>query len=281
VQGEGPRQSTRACQANEPQHSGSSAKAPSFPGITHLGRELSREHVGTEGKHCRCFLGPAQVASLEQASEHQLAPSFCPTCQESQEGSEGRKIDLKGGEGHQHNRTFNLAQTKAHRSLPSLPSPGSAEPAKSRQGAVRRGKGMQHSPGWLLHPHPIFTRVHTDPTLAHLQTTEPRRPTVPDMALHREECWLHAARCSQEQIFKGRRRGWKAARTTRTAVKEVLSLSRLLSLSLFQPPLPVFSPFFSSSAPLNGRVAIPAMRSPADPLTQRGYSFLSMLFHIL
>lgn len=76
---------------------------------------------GQKGKHQRCFLGPVQVASLEQVSEHQLAPSLCPTCQESQGGGEGRKIDLKGGEGHQYNRTFNPAQIKAHQSLPSLP----------------------------------------------------------------------------------------------------------------------------------------------------------------
>lgn len=51
---------------------------------------------------------------------------------------------------------------------------------------------MQHSPSWLLHPHPILTRAHTDQTLTHLQTTEPHRPTVPDTALCREDCWLQS-----------------------------------------------------------------------------------------
>lgn len=61
-------------------------------------------------------------------------------------------------------------------------------------------------------------------------------------------------------------------------MKDVLSHSS--TCSLFQPHLPVFTPFLSNSAPLNGRVTIPAMRSPADPLVQRGH-FLSMLFHVL
>lgn len=76
---------------------------------------------GQKGKHHGCSLGPVQVFSLERVSEHQLTPSLCPTCQESQGGGEGRKIDLKGGEGHQYNRTFNREQVKAQQSLPSLP----------------------------------------------------------------------------------------------------------------------------------------------------------------
>lgn len=94
---------------------------------------------------------------------------------------------------------------------------------------------MQHSPGWLLHPHIILTRVHTDPTLARLQITEPRRLTVPDTALHREECWLHAAQCSQGADFQGedeRLEGSSKHTTARRGVKEVLSLSHLLSVSV-------------------------------------------------
>lgn len=55
-------------------------------------------------------------------------------------------------------------------------------------------------------------------------------------------------------------------------MKEVPSHSPACSLSLFQPHRPVFTPFLSNSAPPSGRVAIPAMRSPADTLTQRGLS---------
>lgn len=55
-------------------------------------------------------------------SEHQLSPgSALHVRQESQGDGEGQKINLKGGEGYQYNKTFNPAQIKAHQSLPSLP----------------------------------------------------------------------------------------------------------------------------------------------------------------
>lgn len=121
MQGEGPRQSTRACQASEPSIVAAQQRLPPSLAQPTLGESCQGDMGGQKGKHHRCFLSPVQVVSLERVSEHQLAPSLCPTCQESQGGGEGRKIDLKGGEGHQYNRTFNPAQIKAHQFLPSLP----------------------------------------------------------------------------------------------------------------------------------------------------------------
>lgn len=90
-------------------------------------------------------------------SEHQLAPSLCPTCQESQGGGEGRKIDLKGGEGHQYNRAFNPAQIKAHQSLPFLPFLPQGVQNQQRAGKVLLEEERECSAvqaGCFTHTHP-------------------------------------------------------------------------------------------------------------------------------
>lgn len=211
MRGEGPGQSTGARQTRG--HHGSSAGTPSFP--PREGAVEGGDLGGQKGKHHGCSLGPVQVFSLERVPEHQLTPSLCPTCQESQGGGEGRKIDLKGGEGHQYNRTFNREQVKAQQSLPSLPflPRGSAEPAKSRQGAVRRGKGIATQAGLAAsptpHPHQSSHRPNNSRTPSDHRATQTDRPRHGPA-----QRGAPAARCSHERIARGRRRGWKAARST-------------------------------------------------------------------
>lgn len=139
---------------------------------------------------------------------------------------------------------------------------------------------LQHRPGWLLHPHPILTRAHTDPTtLAHLQTTEPRRPTVPDTALHREEHRLPDAATSglpggggeagrRREIHGRRERGERSS----------LSLSRLLSLFLCfsliaqQPPLSSPTPHLQVAEPLSQPCALRLSLSARE---------VALFFHVL
>lgn len=197
---------------------------------------------------------------------------------------EGKKIDLKGGEGHQYNRTFNPAQIKAHQSLPSLPFLPRGVQNQQRAGkvlleeerecnAVRAGC-FTHTPS-----SPEFTQTQLSHTFKPQSHTDRPSPTRP--------CTERSVGCTQPDAARGRFPGVGGEAGRQLEIYnhqergERSSLTLLLVLCLFQPHLPIFTPFVSNSAPLNGRVAIPAMRSPADPLAQRGHSFFSMLFHIL
>lgn len=170
---------------------------------------------GQKGKHHKRFLGPVQVVSLERVSERQLAPSLCPTCQESQGGSEGRKIDLKGGEGHQYNRTFNPAQIKAHRSLPFLPFLPQGVQNQQRAGKVLleeerecntvRAGCFTHTPS-----SPEFTQTqlsHIFKPQSHTDRPSPRRP-----------CSERSAGCTQPSAARSRfpRGGGEAGRQLET-----------------------------------------------------------------
>lgn len=205
---------------------------------------------GQKGKHHRCFLGPVQVVSLELVSEHQLAPSLCPTCQESQGGGEGRKIDLKGGEGHQYNRTFNPAQIKAHQSLPSLPVLPRGVQNQQRAGkvlleekrecnAVRAGC-FTHTPS-----SPEFTQTQLSHTFKPQSHADQPSPTQP--------CTEKSAGCTQPHAARSRfpGEGGEAGRQLEIhnhqeiGERSSLTLPLALSLSLCFSLISQYSPLSS------------------------------------
>lgn len=169
---------------------------------------------GQKGKHHRCFLGPVQVISLERVSEHQLAPSLCPTCQESQGGSEGREIDLKGGQGHQYNRTFHPAQIKAHQPLPSLPFLPRGVQNQQRAGKVLLEEERECNTVWAG----CFTHTPSSPEFTQTQLSHSFKPqSHADRPSPTRPCTERSVGCTQPNAARSRfpgggRRGWKAAR---------------------------------------------------------------------
>lgn len=247
--------------------------------------ESCQRELGQKRKHHRCLLGPVQVVSLERVSEHQLNPgSALHVRQESQGDGEGKKINLKGGEGYQYNKTFNPAQIKAHQSLPSLPFLPWGVQNQQRAGKVLLEEESECNTvqaGCYTHtpssPELTQTKLsHTFKLQSHTDRLSPTRP-----------CAGRTVGCTQSNAARSRfpGGGGEAGRQLETYNQERGERSSLTLL--FAPSVsdsassPNIHSFLSNSAPLNGRVAFSVMHSPADPLTQRDHSFFSPLFHIL
>lgn len=250
------------------------------------GESYQRELGGQKRKHHRCLLGPVQVVSLERVSEHQLNPgSALHVRQESQGDGEGKKINLKGGEGYQYNKTFNQAQIKAHQSLPSLPFLPWGVQNQQRAGKVLLEEESECNTvqaGCYTHtpssPELTQTKLsHTFKLQSHIDRPSPTRP-----------CAGSTVGCTQSDAARSRYPGGGGEAGRQLEIYNHQERSERSSLTLlFAPSVsdsassPNIHSFLSDSAPLNGRVTFPVMHSPADPLAQRDHSFFSTLFHIL
>lgn len=134
-------------------------------------------------------------------SEHQLAPSLCPTCQESQGGSEGRKIDLKGGQGHQYNRTFRPAQIKAHQPLPSLPFLPQGVQNQQRAGKVLLEEERECNTVWAG----CFTHTPSSPEFTQTQLSHSFKPqSHADQPSLTRPCTERSVGCTQPSAAKSR-----------------------------------------------------------------------------